>query len=661
MIATLAKAQYYMATPIGTLGGSPTSGSAINNAGTVVGVGVNSSGVEHAFIFSNGEISEIGAGTSTQSGAEGINNSGTIVGNANFPPNTWSQAAVYAGNGTWTDLGTVSGGAFSFATAINDSGTIVGQSSIAPNPIYAVPFVCTGAVMTSLGTLDGSMWAIAAEINSSGTIVGSSGYSYYSGESDPTHAFVYSQGSMTDIGSLGGASSRANAINDSGVVVGMSQTGLNPFGAYHAFSYSNGTMSDLGTLSAGGSSGANAINGSGMIVGSATNEGGQQIAAVFSGGAVTDLNTVTGGLPTSTLLVTAEAINSQGMIVANSATDAYLLTPTNRPPPPVQTLTPSPTPTLTPTPTPTPTLSPSRLINLSARANVGSSANILIVGFTISGTGSKQVLLRGIGPTLAAAPFNVPGALANPSLTLLSGSGAVLATDSSWGGTPQLENAFAQSGAFALSATSADSAMINTVSAGSYTSQLSGIGSSEGVGLAEIFDLDSGVPSTSLVNLSARAEVGNGANILIVGFVVSGQQQQTVLLRGVGPALASFNVPGTLAQASIGLYDSTGVLIAVDNGWGNAPVAGNSKVSALIRQATTADMSNVGAFSLANGSGDSAMVATLPQGSYTLEMSGTSGTTGVGLVELYAISGPTLSGQAAASTRPSSKDLGAQP
>jgi hypothetical protein len=90
-------------------------------------------------------------------------------------------------------------------------------------------------------------------------------------------------------------------------------------------------------------------------------------------------------------------------------------------------------------------------------------------------------------------------------------------------------------------------------------------------------------------------------------------------------------------------------------------VAGNSKVSASIRQATSADMSNVGAFPLANGSGDSVMVATLPQGSYTLEMSGTNGITGVGLVELYAISGPTPSGQATASTQRSSKDLGVQP
>jgi len=261
----------------------------------------------------------------------------------------------------------------------------------------------------------------------------------------------------------------------------------------------------------------------------------------------------------------------------------------------------------------TPTLSPSRLINLSARANVGSSANILIVGFTISGTGSKQVLLRGIGPTLAAAPFNVPGALANPSLTLLSGSGAVLATDSSWGGTPQLENAFAQSGAFALSATSADSAMINTVSAGSYTSQLSGIGSSEGVGLAEIFDLDSGVPSTSLVNLSARAEVGNGANILIVGFVVSGQQQQKMCIRDrVEHAFIFSNGEiseigaGTSTQSGAEGINNSGTIVGnanfPPNTWSQAAVyAGNS---------TWTDLGTVsgGAFSFATAINDSGTI-----------------------------------------------------
>ena len=295
--------------------------------------------------------------------------------------------------------------------------------------------------------------------------------------------------------------------------------------------------------------------------------------------------------------------------------------------------------TLTVANPPPPAQGGGRIIDLSARANVGTGGNILIAGFVIQGSGSKSVLLRGVGPTLATSPFNLTGALMQPDLTLYSSSQSQLATDAVWGGGATLSSAFSQVGAFALPAGSADSAILTSLAAGSYTSQLSGIGSSTGVALAEIYDADAGTPATNLVNISARANVGTGANVLIAGFVISGSQPVQLLLRGVGPTLGGspFNVSGVLAKPVISLYDAKSVLIASNQAWGSPTVAGTSTVSATIRQATASDMSGVGAFALAAGSADSAMVATLPAGSYTLQMSGSGSTTGVGLVEVYLI------------------------
>jgi outer membrane protein assembly factor BamB len=283
-----------------------------------------------------------------------------------------------------------------------------------------------------------------------------------------------------------------------------------------------------------------------------------------------------------------------------------------------------------------PTQGGGRIVDLSARANVGTGANILIAGFVIEGTGSKNVLLRGVGPTLGTE-FNVTGALAQPDLTLFSSAGTTLTSDASWGGSALLASTMAQVGAFALPATSADSVILTLQPVGSYTSQLSGIGTSTGVALAEIYDADTGAPTAYLANISARANVGTGANILIAGFVLEGAVPVQLLLRGVGPTLATFNVSGVVAQPSIALYDSTGAVITTNTGWGNPSVAGPSSVSATVRQATASDMSAVGAFAIPAGSADSAMVVTLPAGSYTLQLSGVNGTSGVGLVEVYLI------------------------
>ncbi len=264
--------------------------------------------------------------------------------------------------------------------------------------------------------------------------------------------------------------------------------------------------------------------------------------------------------------------------------------------------------------------SPGRLINLSARSQVGTGDSILIAGFVISGSGTKNILVRGIGPTLAG--FGVANSLAKPLLNVNDTTHTIF-TDTSWGGGAALAAAFSQVGAFSLQAGSADSALLEPFAPGAYTALLSGT-SGTGVALAEIYDADSltGTPAARLKNLSVRAQVGTGSSVLIAGFVISGNVPKTVLIRGIGPALSGYGVAGALQQPVLGLYNSSSTLIQSNYSWGGEP-------------ALAAAMSAAGAFSLNPLSGDTAMVATLPPGAYTAQVSGSGGTTGVGLIEVY--------------------------
>ncbi len=264
-----------------------------------------------------------------------------------------------------------------------------------------------------------------------------------------------------------------------------------------------------------------------------------------------------------------------------------------------------------------------RITNLSIRSYVGTGAELVTVGFAINGSGSKQMLVRGVGPTLAS--FGVGGVLNNPQLGLFNSSQVVIDTDTAWGGSAALADVFAAVGAFPLPAASADSALFVPLAGGTtYTAQVTGVNSSTGIALAELYDADAGNPSTRLVNVSARALAGTGSSVLIAGFYIGGSGTETLLIRGIGPGLTPYGVTGVLATPQITLFDSTGTAIGSNTGWG-----GGATLAAAFTQ--------VGAFPLAAGSADSAMLVTLPSGSYTVEVAGTNNTSGIALVEVYEV------------------------
>jgi hypothetical protein len=275
-----------------------------------------------------------------------------------------------------------------------------------------------------------------------------------------------------------------------------------------------------------------------------------------------------------------------------------------------------------------------RLVNISCRAGVGTGGNILIVGFVSGGagtSGTQPVLIRGTGPALI--PYGVTGTLADPKLTLYQGSTS-LESDTGWGANAaQITAEDTAVGAFALTNTaSLDSALyVPNLAPNGYTAQIAGTSGDTGVALAEVYDATPAgayVPaSPRITNVSARVEVGTGGNILIAGFVIGGSTSMTVLIRASGPALGPFGVTGVLADPELQLFKGM-TLEASDSGWlGNPDVASAA--------------ASVGAFAWTDAlSKDSALIVTLPPGSYTAQVAGSAGTsndTGVALVEVYEV------------------------
>jgi Putative Ig domain len=251
------------------------------------------------------------------------------------------------------------------------------------------------------------------------------------------------------------------------------------------------------------------------------------------------------------------------------------------------------------------------LVNISTRLLVQTGANVGIGGFIITGPDAKKVLIRGMGPTLTS--FGVPNALQDPILELHDGTGAVVIGNDDWK-IPQ-ETAIAATGL--APGNDHESAILLTLQPGPYTVIESGKNGTSGVGLVEVYDLDTAA-NAHLSNISTRGFVQTGANVMIGGFIVSGASGSVnLVVRALGPSLAQFGVPNPLADPRLGLYDGNGTLMRSNDNWKDS------------QQAAIANSGLQPPNDL-----DSAILVTLPTGNYTAIVSGNGGT-GVGLVEVY--------------------------
>jgi len=269
---------------------------------------------------------------------------------------------------------------------------------------------------------------------------------------------------------------------------------------------------------------------------------------------------------------------------------------------------PSPTPTPTPAPTPTPTPGAATLANISTRLRVETDDNVLFGGFIITGTQPKKVIVRAIGPS-----SSVPGFLENPTLELYSGS-TLLASNDDWMDSPERQAIIDST---IPPANNLESAIVRSLAPGAYTTIVRGVNQSTGVGLVEIYDLDASVDS-KLAQISTRGFVQTGDDAMFGGLHVVGGTAQKVIVRAIGPSLS---FPGKLADPTLELYDRNGTSLGANDNWRT----GGQEAEII---ATTVPPSD---------DLESAIVRTFAPGPYTAIVRGVGDTTGIALVEVYAL------------------------
>ena len=237
---------------------------------------------------------------------------------------------------------------------------------------------------------------------------------------------------------------------------------------------------------------------------------------------------------------------------------------------------------------------------------------MLIGGFIVTGTDSKQVILRGLGPSLAVNGVPLANRLADPAIDLYQDDTLVMSNDN-WKDSQQTE----------IEATGIppaddlESAIIATLAPGSYTVVLRGNNGETGNGLFEIYDLDTAANST-LGNVSTRGLVQTGDDVLIAGFIIGTGESDTVIVRAIGPSLADAGVANPLQDPTLDLYDANGVVITSDDNWRDSQET--------LIQSTGLTPTN---------DAESAIIESLPPGAYTVVVRGKDNGTGVALVEVF--------------------------
>jgi hypothetical protein len=311
-----------------------------------------------------------------------------------------------------------------------------------------------------------------------------------------------------------------------------------------------------------------------------------------------------------------ETLTSDDIAGAQAMYGAPLLPPD---PTPAPTPIPTPLPTATPAPTaspmppsggtPPPTAPASHLANISTRMNVGVRDNVLIGGFIVKGSQPKKVILRAIAPSLV----NVAGTLNDPFLELHDASGKGIASNDDWQSGTQVNELIASGVA---PTNPKEAAMIVTLAPGSYTAIVTGYNNGGGVALVEVYEFDQN--ASRLVNISTRGKVGAGEQALIGGLIVQGSTTKNVIVRALGPSLAT-STAGALADPTLEVHDSSGNLLATND---------NFTSSAQFSQIVATGVPPTDAR-------ESAVMLKLTPGNYTAVVRGVNKSTGVGMVEVF--------------------------
>jgi hypothetical protein len=251
------------------------------------------------------------------------------------------------------------------------------------------------------------------------------------------------------------------------------------------------------------------------------------------------------------------------------------------------------------------------MANISTRVDVRSGQSVSIGGFIITEPAAKNVIVRAIGPSLAAA--GVQGSLADPTLELRDSSGNLLQANDNW--KDSQEQAIRDT--TLAPSNDLESAIVASLQPGAYTAIVSVKNSTTGIGLVEIYDLQR-APSSKLANISTRGSVGTVENVMIGGLILLGPDPARILFRAIGPSLAAAGIQTALADPQLDLFDAQGTRIGTNNNW---------------RDSQQAAIQGTGA--APGDEAESAILVDLNPGSYTAVVSGVNGGTGTALIEAY--------------------------
>ena len=268
------------------------------------------------------------------------------------------------------------------------------------------------------------------------------------------------------------------------------------------------------------------------------------------------------------------------------------------------------------------------LANVSTRAVLGEGNSTLIAGFVVEGPTPMHLLIRGIASGMEG--YLGPVAAGNSRIKVIRQDGMVVLNEN-WirqEGVVALHEAMTTAGAFPLDPRNDDAALLLDAEPGRYTVLVLRDPNQPGIGLAEIYDLEPGICASRIVNLSSRVYVGAGDEKAIPGFVIGGLTSVKILARAIGPGLDAFGVSDAIRDPKLKIISSGGYELLVNDNWEDQFDATS------VAQATE----RVGAFSLDNESLDSAILATLPPGLYTVVVASADGEPGVALVEVYEVS-----------------------